>query len=144
MTDRIERSVSISAPLERVWSLITTAEALGQWFGDAGASVDLTPGGRLSLHWHEHGTVHGRVVAVEPPRRFAFRWLHDGPPDADATPVNSTLVEFTLTADGEGCRVDLVESGFAALGRPATDRTALLADHAEGWGIELGHLAAHA
>ena len=66
-TDRIERDVLIAAPVERVWELITSAEHLGRWFGDAGAEIDLRPGGPLSLRWREYGTVHGRVEAVEPP-----------------------------------------------------------------------------
>ena len=39
--DRIERDVLIDAPVERVWALITQAEHLGTWFGDAGADIDL-------------------------------------------------------------------------------------------------------
>ena len=73
-TDRIERDVLIAAPLERVWELITTAQHLGRWFGDAGAELDLRPGGALSLSWEQYGTVRGRVVDVEAPRRFSYRW----------------------------------------------------------------------
>ena len=31
--DRIERTVRIDRPLDRVWAAITTAEGLGTWFG---------------------------------------------------------------------------------------------------------------
>ena len=48
-TDRIETDVLIAAPLQRVWDLITSAEHLGRWFGNAGAEIDLRPGGALSL-----------------------------------------------------------------------------------------------
>ena len=48
-TDRIESDVLIAAPVERVWDLITRADHLGRWFGNAGAEVDLRPGGALSL-----------------------------------------------------------------------------------------------
>ena len=47
--DQIERETTIAAPVERVWSLITEAEHLGKWFGDAGAEIDLRPGGALRL-----------------------------------------------------------------------------------------------
>ena len=103
-TDRIEREVLIAAPVERVWTLITSAEHLGRWFGDAGAEIDLRPGGALELRWRDHGTVHGRVEAVEPPHRFAYRWLSRAPPAAEPTPANSTLTEFTLAAEGDGTR----------------------------------------
>src|ERR1700754_2824457 len=98
MQDLIKRETTIAAPIERVWALITSAEHLGRWFGDAGAEIDLRPGGALTLSWDEHGTAHGRVETIEPPHRFAYRWLTSA--DAqEATPGNSTLVEFTLAAE---------------------------------------------
>ena len=66
--DQIERETVIDAPVERVWELITEAEHLGRWFGDAGAEIDLRPGGAMVLRWTEHGTSRGRVVAVPSPR----------------------------------------------------------------------------
>jgi uncharacterized protein YndB with AHSA1/START domain len=143
-TDRIERDVLIAAPLERVWELTTRAEHLGRWFGDAGAELELRPGGALSLSWREYGTVHGRVEAVEPPRRVAFRWLATAGSLAEPTPANSTLIEFTLAAEGEGTRVAVVESGFDGLDVDADERTAALASHTEGWAAELDELAAYA
>ncbi len=37
VTDSIEREVAIAAPVDRVWALLTQAEHLALWFGDAGA-----------------------------------------------------------------------------------------------------------
>ena len=48
--DRIERTVRIDRPLDRVWSAITTAEGLGTWFGH-GAEIDLRVGGTAKLTW---------------------------------------------------------------------------------------------
>jgi uncharacterized protein YndB with AHSA1/START domain len=140
--DQIERETMIAAPVERVWSLITEAEHLGKWFGDAGAEIDLRPGGALRLSWAEHGTVHGEVVAVEPHQRFAYRWaaqVGDAP-----SPGNSTLVEFTLAQEGDGTRLRVVESGFAALDLPEAERASKAAGNTEGWAEELGHLREHA
>ena len=144
MADRIERTVLIAAPRERVWELITTPEHLGRWFGDAGADVDLRPGGRFALRWRSGSTVEGRVETVAPPRRFAFRWLVTVGAQGDPTPANSTLAEFTLTEEADGTRVTVVESGFAGLAADASERTALLASHTEGWPKELGELVTHA
>ena len=143
-TDRIETDVLIAAPVERVWQLITSAEHVGRWFGDAGAEIDLRPGGAMSLSWREHGTVHGRVEAVEAPRRFAWRWLSNVGSQAEPTPGNSTLTEFTLAAEGEATRVAVVESGFDTLDGDPAERTAALASHTRGWAAELGELAAYA
>ena len=74
--DSIEREVTIEAPVERVWSVITEAEHLGRWFGDAGAEIDLRPGGEMTMRWESGDTARARVEAVEPPRRFAYRWFH--------------------------------------------------------------------
>jgi uncharacterized protein YndB with AHSA1/START domain len=144
VTDRIERAVLIAAPLERVWDLITNPEHVGRWFGDAGAEVELRPGGAFSLTWREHGTVHGRVEAVEPPRRFAWRWLAQFGSKAEPTPANSTLTEFTLTPERDGTRVAVVESGFDGLYADVDERTAALARNTRGWAEELGSLASYA
>ena len=143
-TNRIESDVLIAAPVARVWELITSAEHVGRWFGDAGAEIDLRPGGALSLSWREHGTFHGRVEAVEPPHRFAWRWLSTVGSQAEPVPGNSTLTEFTLAEEGEATRVAVVESGFDALDSDAAERTAALASHTEGWARELDELVAYA
>src|SRR5688500_11773821 len=114
-TDRIETSIVIAAPVERVWELVTSAEHVGRWFGDAGAEIDLRPGGPRALSWREHGTVHGRVEAVEPPHRFVWRWLAAVGAQEEPHPGNSTLTEFTLAQEGDATRVVVVETGFDAL-----------------------------
>jgi uncharacterized protein YndB with AHSA1/START domain len=143
-TDRIERDVLIDAPVARVWELLTGAEHLGRWFGDAGAEIELRPGGALSLSWREYGTVRGRVEAVEPPHRVAYRWAATRESRAEPTPANSTLIEFTLAAEGDGTRVSVVESGFDGLEVDVEERTAALASHTEGWAAELDELAVYA
>ena len=124
-TDRIERETFIEAPVERVWEIVTEPEHVGRWFSD--------------VTWQEHGTVHGRVEAVERPSRFAVRWaVQMGSEELEGY---STLVEFTLAPEGEGTRLRVVESGFDALDMPEADRIAKVDGNAEGWQIELGHLA---
>jgi uncharacterized protein YndB with AHSA1/START domain len=123
---------------ECVWEVITRAEHLGTWFSDAGADIDLRPGGALALHWKEYGTARGRIETVEPPRTFAFRWVFvgDGPP----TERNSTLVVFTLTPDGDQTRLRVAESGFASLDLPAEQQAKHVAENTEGWRQELAEL----
>lgn len=143
-TDRIERDVLIEAPIERVWTLVTKPEHVGRWFADGGAEIDLRPGGAMKLTWREHGTFHGRVEVVDEPHRFAYRWLSTIDAREDPRPGNSTLAEFTLAAEGDATRVTVVETGFDALERTPEERTAALTSHSEGWGLELGDLAAYA
>lgn len=143
--DRIERETLIQAPAERVWELITRAEHIGRWFGDAGAEIDLRPGGAMVLRWDEHGTSRGRVVAVEPHTRFAYRWAPFRDPGGEE-PVegNSTLVEFTLVPEGDATRLRVVESGFASLATSDAQRAANVEGNTRGWGLELGELKAYA
>ena len=143
--DQIERETVIDAPVERVWQLITEAEHLGRWFGDAGAEIDLRPGGAMVMRWSEHGTSHGRVVAVEPGSRFAYRWAPFTDPGGEE-PVdgNSTLVEFTLQAERDATRVRVVESGFSSLATSDEQRAKNLSGNTEGWKQETDELREYA
>lgn len=136
--DRIERDIVIRARPERVWDVVTRAEHLGSWFADAGAEIELRPGGALALHWKEYGTSRGRVETVEPPTTLAFRWVFLG--SDEPTPANSTLVEFTLMPEGDGTRLRVVESGFASLDLPPEQQAKHLEQNTDGWRMELDEL----
>jgi uncharacterized protein YndB with AHSA1/START domain len=140
--DRIEREVVIEAPIERVWALITEPQHVGTWFADAGAEIDLRPGGEMVLRWEEHGTYHARVEQVEPPRVFAYRGAIE--PDTELGPGNSTRVEYTLAAEGDATRVRVVESGFSGLDTPEDERRKFFEGNVEGWRIKLGDLVEYA
>ena len=143
--DQIEREITIAAPPERVWTTLTEAEHLGVWFGDAGAEIDLRPGGEMVVRWAEHGTSHGRVVAVEPPTRFAYRWApFKEPGGTEPVDGNSTLVEFTLEADGDSTRLRVVESGFASLATSDEPRVKNLNSNTGGWEFETNELREYA
>ena len=143
--DIIERETVIAAPVERVWSLITDPQHVGRWFGDAGAEVDLRPGGEMTVRWSDNA-VRARVEAVEPPRRFAWRWFHYSHADdgGEHTQENSTLVEFMLTPEGGGTRLRVVESGFAGLAADEHVRSSDYEGNVRGWKAELAELVQYA
>ena len=142
--DQIVRETFIAAPVERVWALITEAEHLGRWFGDAGAEIDLRPGGALVVRWDAFGATRGRVVEVEPHTRFSYRWAPFKDPSGEE-PVegNSTLVEFTLAQEGEATRLRVVETGFAALAATEEQRRGNYDDNVGGWKQTLERLDAY-
>lgn len=143
--DQIEREVLIDAPVERVWALVTEAEHIGRWFGDAGADVDLSPGGAMQFRWEEHGTARARVELVDPPHRFVYRWAPFAEPRGiEPVEGNSTRVEFTLVADGDGTLLRVVESGFARLDLTEEKRLKAHQGNTRGWGMELDDLVAYA
>jgi uncharacterized protein YndB with AHSA1/START domain len=137
--DRIERETTIAAPVERVWALLTEPEHLGVWFGDAGAEIDLRPGGEMALHWEEHGTVRARVERVEAPRIFSYRWAASM--SAEPEEGHETLVEFTLEPTDGGTRLRVVESGFDALRMSEEERAAKADGNARGWTQKMGDIA---
>jgi len=132
--DRIERSVELAHPRERVWSALTTPEGLGAWLGDE-AAIDLRPGGTGRMTFATGVSVEMRVERVDEPRVFAFTWRIPGLPDDDP---RRTYVEFTLDAVAAGTRLQVVETGFAQL--PDGARRSTYDSHAAGWARELGEL----
>ena len=133
--DTIEREIVIAAPPERVYAIVTQPEHMGAWFGDAGAERD---GDTIRMRWEEHGTAELRVVREEPPRVFAYRW------DANEPGIGDTLVEFTLTPEGDGTRVKVVESGWTKLTTTTERQNELREGNTGGWKHELGDLERYA
>jgi uncharacterized protein YndB with AHSA1/START domain len=139
--DRIEREILIDAPLDVVWSVITEPEHVGRWFSDS-SSIDLRPGGEVTLRWEGHSE-QWRVERVDPPHYVSFRWMREvqeHPIDAELREGNSTLVEFSLSAAGEGTRLRVVESGFRQLAGTEEENAKDAEEHRSGWELELGEL----
>ncbi len=140
--EQIEREVMVAAPIERVWAVVTQAEHVGSWFGDAGAEIDLRPGGAMTITWAKHGVSHAVVERVEPPHVFAYRWAR--PAHQDVREGNSTRVEFILAADGDQTRLRVVESGFRTLDLSPEEQAKYAAGNTGGWKSELDELVAYA
>jgi uncharacterized protein YndB with AHSA1/START domain len=135
--DRIERTVQVAHPPDKVWAALTTAEGLSAWFGEE-ATIDLRPGGAAWMRWANGTAVQMRVERVEEPKVFGFTWQIFGLPEDDP---RRTYVEFTLEPSGAGTRLTVVESGFAQL--PPDAYRQAYDGNTEGWGRELGELIAY-
>jgi uncharacterized protein YndB with AHSA1/START domain len=135
--ERVEREILIDAPPQVVWAVITEPDHVSGWFSDS-AEIDLRPGGKITLVWEGDHTEHGRVEKIEPPHLFSFRWIRGA--DTDAREDNSTLVEFSLSAEGEGTRLRVVETGFSNLDLSEDDQAKDAEGHREGWEHELDQL----
>jgi uncharacterized protein YndB with AHSA1/START domain len=133
--DRIERSISISAGLRRVWDLVTRP---GWWIND-GEVVDHRierDGDLCRVHDPVHGEFEILTVKLEPFSYAAFRWRSDGVTCSVDGPT--TLVEFWLDDHGDGTvGVRVVESGFEAFEAAEDVRR----DNDKGWRQELAALA---
>jgi uncharacterized protein YndB with AHSA1/START domain len=135
--DRIERTVELAHPPERVWAALTTGGGLAAWFGDE-ATIDLRPGGSARMRWTGGPTVDMQVERVDEPTVFGFTWPVYGLPEDDP---RRTYVEFTLEPAGAGTRLTVVESGFAQLPEDAYRKA--YDGNTRGWASELAELAAY-
>lgn len=129
--DRIERETLIAASLDHVWTLVAQP---GFWVADE-ASLPGTvarEGESMVAKNPEYGTFPVRVEKVEPQTYLAYRWASAFPGE-ELSADNSTLVEFTLTPEGDGTRLRVVESGFAALAGSDELRSKAVKDNTGGW-----------
>jgi uncharacterized protein YndB with AHSA1/START domain len=125
----IKTSVFIRAPLEKVWTALTTAQGVDGWWGTRGSEVDLRPGGKIILRWRDWGAERDMntdreciVVEVHAPRRLVYRW---GEP---AAPM--TTVEYELEERDGGTLLRVREHGFA----PTTKGRSAFEGNSLGWG----------
>jgi uncharacterized protein YndB with AHSA1/START domain len=133
---QIEKDILIDAPVDVVWRVITEPDQIVRWFSDE-AEVDLRPGGQGRLVFRGGDSYQLHVEAVEPPTRFAFRWVQ---PSLVARLDNSMLVEFTLEPEGDGTRLRVVESGFDRVDWSNEEKARYAERHTEGWERLLGRL----
>jgi uncharacterized protein YndB with AHSA1/START domain len=140
MQDGIERDVLIDAPPEVVWDVVTRPEHIKRWFSPE-VQLDLREGGDAVFFFPDGcHTINARIVRVDKPRAFAWRWIRTS--TNDPTELDSTLVEFTLAEEGDGTRLTVIESGFSTLEQPeGEDVPALYAEHVRGWELHLGQMA---
>ena len=134
----IERDIEIEAPIEIVWRTITEPELIRTWFSDV-ADVEARPGAVGSLTFRADtdtpNVVGITVVAADRPHRFSYRWVY--PPGERATETNSTLVTFTLVAEGEArTRLRVVESGLEQMNITDDEKQKFLDEHRHGWQVQ--------
>ena len=148
-TDRIQKQTLLRAPLDRVWRAITDAEEFGRWFGvrfdgpfveGKPVSATITPttvDEEVAKRQQPHAGTRStwQIVAIEPQRRFAYRWhpfAVEANVDYDREPT--TLVEFALSETPDGVLLTITESGFDAI--PEARRFASYDANSEGWAIQ--------
>lgn len=139
--DAIEREIVIDAPVEVVWRVVTEPEQIKQWFADE-AEVELRLGGIGRFRFRSGQSYSLQIEAVEPPRRFAFRWVQ--PEGSVVRADNSMLVEFTLEPAAGSTRLRVVESGFDNIDWSEERKKRYAEDHSHGWHSLLDRLRDYA
>lgn len=165
--DRIEKRVTLRAPISRVWRAMSDAEEFGRWFGvkldgpfvagqtitgtfdeglDEQAIADYQKSLGLPLSkvkMPDKDAVFCTVERIEPEHYFSFRWIPYGI-DAEADPRKepTTLVEFRLEKAAEGSTLlTIVESGFERV--PAHRRERAFRMNEGGWAGQAENIRKH-
>lgn len=145
MTDRIEQSVTMHAPIERVWRALTDYQEFGTWFRvklEGPFALGEVSTGHTTYPGYEHLKGQARIERMEAPRLFAFTWHpYAIDPDKDYSTEPSTLVEFRLEPAPNGTHLTIVESGFDAL--PPGRRDEAVRMNEGGWAIQADNIKSH-
>ncbi|MFL5425147.1 MAG: SRPBCC family protein [Myxococcales bacterium] len=148
-TDRIQKTVLLRAPLERVWRAISDPAEFGTWFGVAfdgpfvaGARVT----GRIvptkvdaeiakAQEPYAGAKFECSIDRVEPMRLFSFRWNPYGVEQGvDYSKEPTTLVTFALEEAPGGTKLTITETGFDQI--PLERRAKAFSANAEGWAMQ--------
>jgi uncharacterized protein YndB with AHSA1/START domain len=145
MTDLIEESVDLKAPVERVWRALTDHNEFGTWF-HVKLDGPFVPGelsiGYITYPGYEHIKWRAKIERMEPLRYFSFRWHpYAIDPDIDYSQETPTLVEFRLEEIAGGTRVTVVESGFENV--PSDRRAEAFRMNSAGWDMQMQNICAH-
>jgi len=142
----ITRRIHIDALPHVVYEVVSKPEHIAAWWTDD-ADFVAAPGGTGVLTWRQKAAtepfqVEITVVETRPGELFSFRWLYpDGEP---ATASNSMLVTLTMTPEGTGTLLALVEEGMREKGWEAAVLEEYYRSHDNGWRRHLADLAAYA
>lgn len=105
---KIEKSIFITAPIEKVFQAITSSERWDKYF-TTGMELDPRPGGVCNFKWENWGPElinldsPGKVLEIDPPRRFVFEWGHPGA---------KTTAQLNLETKHAGTVLSLFEDGY--------------------------------
>jgi uncharacterized protein YndB with AHSA1/START domain len=130
--DEIIREVRIAAAPADVFPYFTHPDKLVTWKA-ATVEADARPGGRFRMDVTGRGDVaEGEYLDIDPPHRirFTWHWENEQPDIRVAAPAHS-VVEVTLTADGDGTLLRLVHRGIPGPNREGS---------AAGWAHYLARL----
>jgi uncharacterized protein YndB with AHSA1/START domain len=132
---RIDRTIEIRAPPERVWQALTSSAELSAWF-QVTIEGEIAPGNEVwmtSVHAQHSGTrFRVKFVELTPPVRFVWQW-HPGAvdPNVDYSLEPRTTVTFTLEPCEAGTRLSVAETGFDGLS--LARRAKVYGDNSQGW-----------
>jgi uncharacterized protein YndB with AHSA1/START domain len=145
-TDRIEKTILLRAPRERVWAAVSDAKQFGTWFGvefDGPFVAGSRMKGRIvptqvdaevakAQEPHAGASFECTIERVEPMSLFSFRWHPFAvDPAVDYSKEPTTLVAFELQEVAGGTKLTITETGFDRI--PLERRAKAFAMNEQGW-----------
>jgi uncharacterized protein YndB with AHSA1/START domain len=107
----IVAEITIEAPIEHVWDVLTSETAVPEWLGcmdyklEPGATFFMQQDPALRAKGDTSGATHCTIVLVQKPHKFNFTWFQPGTPE--------TLVQISLFSEGaERTFVRLIHDGW--------------------------------
>src|ERR1700737_4055918 len=145
MSDRIEKTIELKAPVSRVWRALTDHHEFGTWFR-VRLDGPFVPGqvsrGQITYPGYEHLKWEAVVQKMEPERLFSFTWHpYAVDPKADYSKETPTLVEFRLEKTAPGTLLLLTESGFGKI--PEHRRLEAFRMNDGGWAEQMKNIERH-
>ena len=145
MADRIEKKVTLNAPVGRVWRALTDHREFGEWFGvalEGPFEAGKVSRGKITHPGYEHLKWEANIEAMEKDRRFAMTWHpYAVDPEKDYSKEDPTRVEFALEKEGTGTRLRVTEAGFDKV--PADRREEAYRMNQSGWEAQMENIGAY-
>ena len=145
ISDRIEKTIELKAPVSRVWMALTDHHEFGTWF-KVRLEGPFVPGkatrGQITHPGYEHVRWEAVVQKMEPERLFSFTWHpYAIDPKMDYSKETPTLVEFRLEKTTNGTLLLLTESGFDKI--PSDRRLEAFRMNDGGWTEQMKNIESH-
>ena len=144
MQDRIVKTITLKAPITRVWNAITDSNQFGTWFKvkfSGPFQLGRPLQGKITYPGYEHMEMQLIPRQLNPETYFAFAWCPYSDGEAEGK-ERETLVEFKLEAVGAATQLIIIESGFLALPDDARREQAYRMN-TSGWDIQAVNIAAY-
>jgi uncharacterized protein YndB with AHSA1/START domain len=126
---KIERSIWINAPRERVWQAVTDPAQIQQWFSTSTAIS--RSGDTFSIRVGDSDVPVAVIEVIDPPRQLTTRNL----------PEMNIATTYTLEEEDGGTRFTVTETGLEALSED--ERRKRLSEDTRGWDMALENLEAY-
>jgi uncharacterized protein YndB with AHSA1/START domain len=107
---KVERSIWINAPRERVWRAVTETEEIKQWWGNDDWEITALEVGATVKFGDPDDLLLATVAVVDRPREFSIQW----PPQPQYHSI-AMVTTYRLEEENGGTRVTVTETGFESL-----------------------------